>query len=96
MVTKLLVHDHEFVYYKCDYLKNEKMAFVRITRGKTKEYQYFQLVENEWKNGKPKQKVLFHIGKALELPRHVIREYRISQENLKRIRSKYPTLRITN
>lgn len=70
------------------------MAF--ISKIKNQSHFYYQLRESKRINGKVTQKVLCHMGKNLEIPRHIIREYRISQENLKRIRSKYPTLKITN
>src|ERR687883_1605160 len=37
------------------------MAFVRKKR--VREYEYYQLVENRWTNGQPRQRVLVHLGR---------------------------------
>jgi hypothetical protein len=37
------------------------MAFVRKKR--VREYEYYQLVENHWRDGQPRQKVLVHLGR---------------------------------
>ena len=36
------------------------MAFVR--RKRVGPYEYYQLVENQWMDGKPRQRVLLHLG----------------------------------
>ncbi len=42
------------------------MAYVRAKKLRNKktgaEYEYFQLVESRWEDGKPRQKVLMHLG----------------------------------
>ncbi len=42
------------------------MAYVRAKKSRNKktgaEYEYFQLVESRWEDGKPRQKVLMHLG----------------------------------
>ena len=37
------------------------MAFVRKKR--VREYKYYQLVENRWTDGQPRQRVLVHLGR---------------------------------
>ena len=37
------------------------MAFVR--RKRVGPYEYYQLVENRWIDGKPRQRVLLHLGR---------------------------------
>ena len=37
------------------------MAFVRKKR--VRHYEYYQLVENRWTNGQPRQRVLVHLGR---------------------------------
>src|SRR5919199_5206096 len=37
------------------------MAFVRKKR--VREYEYYQLVENRWRDGQPRQRVLVHLGR---------------------------------
>ncbi len=37
------------------------MAFVR--RKRVSPYEYYQLVENRWTDGKPRQRVLVHLGR---------------------------------
>lgn len=45
------------------------MAYVRAKKSRNKktgaEYEYFQLVESRWEDGKPRQKVLIHLGPHL-------------------------------
>src|ERR687885_2673414 len=37
------------------------MAFVRKKR--VRHYEYYQLVENRWRDGQPRQRVLVHLGR---------------------------------
>lgn len=70
------------------------MAFIRTkTSGG---HQYFQLVENYRKNRKLKQRLLYYMGKNLVIPRQVLRKYRISKENVNRLKQKYPSVRIVD
>lgn len=70
------------------------MAFIRKKVDKT--YWSYQLIESYRENKKTKKRVLFHMGKKLIIPRRIIREYRISKENVDKLRVKYPDLRIVN
>jgi hypothetical protein len=82
------------------------VAFVR--RKRVGPYQYYQLVENRWRGGKPRQRVLLHLGrystveaaldgwpKEIEGLRRFASQRRDRADRLKRERSSESTVEIT-
>ncbi len=74
------------------------MAYVRLKR--VKHYEYYQLVENRRVDGKPRQKVLVHLGRhptvddALKKwPREIKRLRRRAQEDRDRVPRDVPEAR---
>ncbi len=65
------------------------MAF--IVKNKWK---YFELVRNVRFKGKHKRELLHYMGRTLSIPNEIILKFRITTENITRLKSKYENLKI--
>ncbi len=65
------------------------MAF--IVKNKWK---YFELVRNIRLDGKHKRELLYYMGSTLLIPNEVIIKFKITAENITRLKSKYKDLTI--
>ena len=62
------------------------MAFVRKKR--VRAYEYYQLVENRWVDGQPRQKVLLHLGTYPTTVEDALKEWPQAIERLLRYAEK--------
>jgi len=65
------------------------MAF--IVKNKWK---YFELVRNIRLKGKHKRELLFYMGSTLSIPNKIVMKFKITNENITRLKSKYKSLEI--
>ena len=65
------------------------MAF--IVKNKWK---YFELVRNTRFKGKHKRELLYYMGNTLSIPNEIVIKFKISDENITRLKSKYKNLEI--
>ena len=59
-----------------------------------KRWKYFELVQNRRVNKKHKRELLFYMGLKLIIPLYIILKYKITVDNIQRLKLKYPSLQI--
>lgn len=59
-----------------------------------KRWKYFELVENQRINWVHKRKSLYYMGMDLSIPLNIIKKFKISDDNIARLRLKYRDLQI--
>ena len=59
-----------------------------------KRWKYFELVPNTRKDGKHQREQLYYMGKILYIPEDIVCKFKISSENIQRLKFKYNTLKI--
>ena len=57
-------------------------------------WKYFELVRNIRLEGKHKRELLYYIGSTLFVPNEIIIKFKITSENITRLKSKYKDLTI--
>ncbi len=65
------------------------MAFIIKKRSK-----YFELVDNQRTNWVHKRRLLYYMGTKLIIPISIISKYKISADNIARLKLKYTDLKI--
>ena len=65
------------------------MAFIIKKRSK-----YFELVDNQRINWVHKRRLLYYMGTKLNIPISIIDKYKISADNIARLKLKYTDLKI--
>lgn len=61
-----------------------------------KKWKYFELVENRRINGIHKRRLLYYMGTKLIIPSSILGKFKISDDNLARLKLKHQYLTITN
>jgi len=59
-----------------------------------KRWKYFELVDNQRVNWVHKRRLLYYIGTKLIIPISIIDQYKISADNISRLKLKYSDLKI--
>jgi hypothetical protein len=65
------------------------MAFIIL-----KKWKYFELVQNKRINGKHKRELLFYMWTKLIIPSSIITKFKITVDNIARLKLKYQYLKI--